>query len=170
MGMREADVLDVLEQLEASSIAVSIAGGWAVDALLGRVTREHDDLDLAIDAGDVERAVAGLGDIGLAVETDERPARLSLGDGTRSVDLHPVEWDATGTGRQAGLTSEPYIYPPGSTGAVGRIGPRTVRCLTPALLLDFHLGYEPRAIDRQDMDALAERFGLALPPPYRDRA
>jgi lincosamide nucleotidyltransferase A/C/D/E len=169
MGMREADVLDVLERLEASGIAVSIAGGWAVDALLGRVTREHGDLDLAIDAGDVERAVAGLGDIGLAVETDERPARLALGDGTRSVDLHPVEWHATGTGRQAGLAGEPYIYPPGSTEAVGRIGPRTVRCLTPALLLDFHLGYEPRAIDREDMAALAERFGLALPPPYGDR-
>jgi lincosamide nucleotidyltransferase A/C/D/E len=170
MGMREADVLDVLERLEASGIAVSIAGGWAVDALLGRVTREHGDLDLAIDAGDVERAVAGLGDIGLAVETDERPARLALGDGTRSVDLHPVAWDATGTGRQAGLAGEPYIYPPGSTEAVGRIGPRTVRCLTPALLLDFHLGYEPRAIDREDMAALADRFGLALPPPYEDRA
>jgi lincosamide nucleotidyltransferase A/C/D/E len=170
MGMLEADVLDVLDQLEASGITVSIAGGWAIDALLGRVTREHGDLDLAIAADDVERAVAAVGDIGLTIRTDERPARLALGDGRRSVDLHPVEWDATGTGSQAGLAGERYVYPPGSTSAVGRIGPRTVRCLTPALLLDFHLGYEPRDIDRQDMAALADRFGLELPPPYGERA
>jgi hypothetical protein len=38
--------------------------------------------------------------------------------------------------------------------------------LTPELLVAFHLGYEPRAIDRNDMAALAERYALKLPDPY----
>jgi hypothetical protein len=41
-----------------------------------------------------------------------------------------------------------------------------VRCLTPELQVRHHLGYEPDADDHHDMQRLAERFGLDLPPPY----
>ena len=160
MTISEADVLVVLDGLARAGVSVSVAGGWAMDALLGRVTREHGDLDLALDAASIEPAVAALADLGLGVEHDQRPARLAMGDGRRSVDLHPVVWDGSGTGRQAGLAGEVFVYPPGSTDAVGRIGGRSVRCLSPELLVTFHLGYEPRAIDRHDMAALAEAFGL----------
>ena len=166
MAMTEEAVVTVLDAIDAIGVEVSVAGGWAVDALLGRVTRPHDDLDLALDAAAVDRAAAVLDDLGLHVEADERPARLALGDGVRSVDLHPVVWDAGGTGRQSGLAGEVFVYPPGSADAAGRIGGRVVRCLTPRLLLAFHLGYEPRMIDRADMAALADAFGLELPAPY----
>ena len=166
MAMTEEDVLAVIDVLEERAIPVSVAGGWAVDALVGRVTREHGDLDLAIDTTLVDRAVGVLGRIGLRVDVDERPARLALGDGRRAVDLHPVVWGSDGTGIQDGFGGERFTYPPGSTDAAGRIGGRTVRCLTPQLLIAFHLGYEPRPIDRQDMAALARQFDLELPPPY----
>ncbi len=71
-----------------------------------------------------------------------------------------------GTGRQSTGTGGEFVYPPGSTDASGRIGGREVRCLTPELLVTFHLGYEPRDIDRRDMAALAERFWIRLPDPY----
>ncbi len=166
MGMSAGDVIGVLDVLEDGSIPVSVAGGWAVDALLGRVTREHGDLDLAIDTAVVDEAVAALGRVGLRSELDVRPARLVLGDGRRAVDLHPIAWGLDGTGTQEGLTGERFTYPPGSTDAVGHIESRTVRCLTPALLIAFHLHYEPRPVDRHDMAALARRFDLELPPPY----
>ncbi len=166
MAMTEEDVLAVVDVLEERAIPVSVAGGWAVDALVGRVTREHGDLDLAIDTTLVDRAIGVLGRIGLHLDLDERPARLTLGDGRRAVDLHPVAWGSDGTGIQDGSAGERFIYPPGSTDAAGRIGGRTVRCLTPELLIAFHLGYEPRPIDRQDMAALARQFDLELPPPY----
>ena len=166
MAMTEDDVLAVVDVLEERAIPVSVAGGWAVDALVGRVTREHGDLDLAIDTTLVDRAIGVLGRIGLHLDLDERPARLALGDGRRAVDLHPVAWGSDGTGIQDGLAGERFIYPPGSTYAAGRICGRTVRCLTPELLIAFHLGYEPRPIDRQDMAALARQFDLELPPPY----
>lgn len=166
MAMTEDDVLAVVDVLEERAILVSVAGGWAIDALVGRVTREHGDLDLAIDTTLVDRAIGVLGRIGLRVDLDERPARLTLGDGRRAIDLHPVAWGSDGTGIQDGFAGERFTYPPGSTDAAGRIGGRTVRCLTPELLIAFHLGYEPRPIDRQDMAALARQFDLELPPPY----
>ena len=166
-AMSDADVLEVLDAFASAGVPVSVAGGWAVDALLGRVTRTHGDLDLALDAALVDRAMAALTGLGFEVESDERPARIAMSDGLRSVDLHPVVWDGSGTGRQTGLAGEVYVYPPGSTDAVGRIRGRDVRCLTPELLVVFHLGYEPRPIDRQDMAALAERFQLDVPAPYR---
>jgi lincosamide nucleotidyltransferase A/C/D/E len=166
MSMSAEAVMAVLDNLDDAGVEVAVAGGWAIDALVGRATREHGDLDLAVDTGDVERAMAALRGIGLRVVADELPGRLVLGDGVRSVDLHPVVRDASGTGRQTSRDGEVFVYPPGSTGAAGVIGGRRVRCLTPELLVTFHLGYEPRPIDRADMTALAEAFDLALPAPY----
>jgi lincosamide nucleotidyltransferase A/C/D/E len=170
MPISAEEVVDLLDRLEAAGVEASVAGGWAVDALLGRVTREHGDLDLAVDASEIDHAIEALDTGGLSVEVDERPARLALGDGRRSVDLHPVRWEADGTGRQSTGAGGEFVYPPGSSRAVGRIGSRDVRCLTPELLVTFHLGYEPRDIDRNDMAALAERYGLELPEPYRGEA
>jgi lincosamide nucleotidyltransferase A/C/D/E len=168
MAMSGADVLEVIDALAEAEIDVSIAGGWAVDALLRRVTREHGDLDIAIDAGSVDRAIGVLWELGLGEMVDERPARVVLTDGSRAVDLHPVVRGADGIGRQMGLAGEIFEYPPGSTDSVGAIGGRPVRCLTPELLVRFHEGYEPRDVDRRDVAALALEFGLPLPSPYGD--
>ncbi len=94
MPMVAEDVVDILDRLAAAGVSVSVAGGWAIEALLGRVTRDHGDLDLAVDATDVDRAIEAMAVSGLRIEVDERPARLALGDGRRAVDLHPVRWDA----------------------------------------------------------------------------
>ncbi len=166
MAMDEPDVLLVLETLEGSGVPVAVAGGWAIDALVGRVTRRHGDLDLAVDADHIGRAIAALSAVGLEVRADERPARIVVGDERRAVDLHPVRWDRAGTGRQQGLDGEVFVYPPGSTDSVGHIGGRAVRCLSPELLVRFHLGYEPRDVDRRDMAILAAHFGMRLPEPY----
>lgn len=166
MPISADDVVDVLDRLAAAGIDAAVAGGWAIDALLGRVTREHGDLDLAVDAADITRAIEALAGLGLSVEVDERPARLAVGDGRRAVDLHPVRWGIDGVGRQSTGTGGGFVYPRGSTDARGRIGDRDVRCLTPELLVSFHTGYEPRDIDRADMAALAERFRIQLPDPY----
>ena len=170
MAMSAADVIDILDALSARGISVSIAGGWAVDALLGRQTRDHGDLDLAIDAEVVDDAIGVLAACGLREVVDQRPARVELSDGRRTVDLHPVAWGADGIGRQEGLRGEVYEYPLGSTDATGAIEERDVQCLTPELLVRFHEGYEPRDVDRKDMSALAARFGVQLPAAYRDEA
>jgi lincosamide nucleotidyltransferase A/C/D/E len=90
MAMPADAVVAVVDALRGAGVDATIAGGWAVDALLGRMTREHDDLDLAVDADDVDRALEVLAGLGLGVIADERPGRLVLGDGVRSVDREPV--------------------------------------------------------------------------------
>jgi lincosamide nucleotidyltransferase A/C/D/E len=46
--MSAADVLDVTSRLEAAGISFWLDGGWGVDALVGRETRPHSDLDLVV--------------------------------------------------------------------------------------------------------------------------
>jgi hypothetical protein len=41
-----------------------------------------------------------------------------------------------------------------------------VGCISAALQVAHHSGYEPGDVDRADMARLAERFGLTLPHPY----
>lgn len=161
------DVLSVLDSLAAAGVAASVGGGWGVDALLGREARPHADVDLAVDADLVPVALDALARLGLEVVLDQRPARIVVGDGRRSVDLHPIRFAPDGTGRQAGLRGETFVYPPGSLEARGRVGGREVRCCTPELQLEFHAGYEPRDVDRGDMAALAAAYGLELPAAYR---
>lgn len=60
-----------------------------MDALVGRQTRPHRDLDLAADAKDETAALDELGLLGYVVETDWRPVRVELVALDRGwVDLH----------------------------------------------------------------------------------
>src|SRR5512146_249154 len=53
--MQASDVLAVVGLLDSSDIEAWVDGGWGVDALLGRQTRPHGDLDIAIQHKDVPK-------------------------------------------------------------------------------------------------------------------
>lgn len=167
MTMTAGAVLEVLDALGTAGVRAGITGGWGIDALLGRETRPHGDVDLGIDAEALDVAVDALGRVGYAMVVDQRPARVELAGSRGRVDLHPIAWGADGLGLQTGLDGEAFEYPPGSLDAVGVIGDREVRCGTPELQLAFHRHYEPRDHDRRDMAELAAAFGLELPATYR---
>lgn len=165
-SMAESDVLTVVDSLIHAGVDVWIAGGWAVDAVVGETTRPHRDLDLAVRSDHLETATAALGQLGYARTLDLLPVRLVMeAPGGRSVDLHPVTFDATGFGRQVGGEGRVYEYPADGFGT-GRIDGRTVACLTAEQLVRFHLGYEPQDHDRHDMAVLRDRLGIRVPPPY----
>lgn len=154
--MTTADVVAVIEALDAAHVRAWVEGGWGIDALVGHQTREHDDVDLAIDsAGDgFERAVAALTAMGYSVTIDDLPVRLVVetSDG-RSVDLHPLHFAVDGSAVQSGHARD-YPYPADGF-TIGRIGDRDVPCLTVALQIDFHSHYDPRPVDHHDLSHLA---------------
>lgn len=153
-GMGAADVLAVLDALAQSDCRAWVGGGWGVDALAGRQTRPHRDLDLAIDADHEAAALEALAPLGFAVETDWRPVRVELvAGGSRWVDLHPVVFNSAGNGRQADVDGDHFDYTP-ECFTSGSIGGRTVPCLSIEQQLRFHTGYEPRDNDRHDLAVL----------------
>jgi lincosamide nucleotidyltransferase A/C/D/E len=153
-GMDLGEVLGVLAELAEAGCAVWVAGGWGVDALVGRQTRLHRDLDLALDARNETAALHTLERRGYRVETDWRPVRVELiADGLGWVDVHPVVFDATGHGRQADIGDGHFDYPPDAFD-LGSLGGVRVPCLSRDQQLLFHTGYEPRAIDLFDLALL----------------
>jgi lincosamide nucleotidyltransferase A/C/D/E len=128
--------------------------GWGVDALAGRQTRPHRDLDLAVDADHETAAIAALELRGFSVETDWRPVRVELvAEPSRWVDLHPVVFDADGDGRQADVDGGHFEYPRDCFTA-GSIEGIPVPCLSVDQQLRFHAGYQPRDNDGHDLALL----------------
>ena len=164
--MRGDEVLHVLDQLMAEGIVAWVDGGWGVDALLGRQTRHHSDLDLVIDAAALSRFNAVLLAEGFEVVRDWLPTAIAFRhpDG-RAIDLHPAELTPDGGGDQVQRDGEKRFHYAAPT--VGRIGSRSVSCCTVETQIASHLGYQPNEDDVADMEALAAKFGRELPPPYR---
>jgi lincosamide nucleotidyltransferase A/C/D/E len=152
--MDRGEVIGVLADLAEAGCAVWVAGGWGVDALVGRQTRLHRDLDLAVDARNETVALRVLERRGYRVETDWRPIRVELiAEGRGWVDVHPVDFDATGHGRQADIGGGQFAYPPEAFDR-GSLDGVCVPCLSRDQQLLFHTGYEPRAIDLLDLAQL----------------
>jgi hypothetical protein len=77
------DVLVILDQLDRAGLVVWLDGGWGVDALLGRRSRHHQDLDLIVarhDCAVAREALAGLGFRHDLAAVPGLPARLVLVD------------------------------------------------------------------------------------------
>lgn len=163
-----SDVLAVLDQLDQAGLVVWLDGGWGVDALLGRHSRPHHDLDLVIAREACALAQAVLAGTGFGHDPTAvpgLPSRLVLVDtDRRQVDLHPVVFDSHGSGWQDLGEDAWGGYPAEGLTGMGRVGGRQVRCLTPQLQVRHHLGYPLGPTDRHDLTLLAERFDVAVPP------
>ncbi|TRV75581.1 amino acid transporter [Streptomyces sp. 130] len=156
------DVLEILGLLREAGAEVWIGGGWGIDALVGRQTREHEDLDLMHRLEQEPAVVAALAAAGFAETLDWRPARFVVTDRTgRQIDLHPLAFQPDGSARQESLEpGKPFVYP-ADCFVTGSVGGRDVPCLSAAQQVRFHQGYEPRDRDLHDMARLREAFGIS---------
>ena len=162
--MSARDVLTVLATMDDAGVCCWLDGGWGVDALLGRQTRQHNDLDLVVVSTDLAGARSVLTAQGFAVLRDWLPTTLAMRDDAgREVDFHPIERTADGGGDQLLPDGTRYHYSPPAAGSVDG---RPLPCATVENQVEMHLGYEPRDTDHADMRALAEAFDIELPPPY----
>ncbi|MFF3217138.1 nucleotidyltransferase domain-containing protein [Streptomyces sp. NPDC002886] len=159
--MEAAEVLSVLELLRGAGVDVWVGGGWGIDALLGRRTRDHRDLDLMHRREHEPALLAALAGAGFTETVDWRPVRFVFAhaDG-REIDLHPLVFAADGSAVQASLEPErPFRYP-ASCFVTGAIAGVAVPCLSAEQQVYFHQGYEPTDRDRRDMAQLRRAFGV----------
>jgi len=154
----------LIQLLEQEDIEVYVDGGWAVDALLGRQTRPHDDLDIALPHHHVPRLRTLLAARGFRdwpcegtwecnfVLADEHGSRL---------DVHSYTLDDAGNN----IYGVPY-FREHLTGS-GSINGYPVRCIAPEWLVKFHSGYELDENDYHDVRLLCGRFGIAMPDEFQ---
>ena len=159
-------VLEVLDHLAARNLQAWLDGGWGIDALLGRQTRPHDDLDLIVQLDDLSRVEQALRELGYVFTGCERPGIVEyLVDAEgHQVDVHPVRFTETGEALYTMTNGEDWIYPPGALTGIGDILGRAVPCQTPDVILVAHAtGYGLDEAHERDVIALSESFGIPLP-------
>ena len=157
--MSAAAVLAVLDLLAAAGVTPVVDGGWGVDALLGRQTREHTDLDLAVPTSSQDAAVAALRAAGFRhlPRDDDTPHGFVLARGDTVVDLH-----FHGFAGDEPVASIGIAYPRESLTGHGVIEGRPVACVPPEWVIRFHSGYPLDADDLADVRAVSAAFGVPL--------
>ena len=155
--------VQLLQLFDQHSIGVVVDGGWGVDALLGKQTRVHGDLDIALEHKDVPKLrglleARGYGDV---PRDDTRDCNFVMGDEHgHEVDFHSYTFDTHGK------LIFGVEYPLDSLTGTGTIQGYPVKCISAAWMVKFHSGYELDENDYHDVSALCERFGFTLPAEY----
>jgi lincosamide nucleotidyltransferase A/C/D/E len=148
---RAGTVTEILGVLHAGDVPAWVAGGWGVDALAGRQTRMHYDLDLVVSAADdsMTRLAAALDGAGFKRGVPEHSPGQPMPwrhfwrrDDGAGIEVMPVDLHAPP------FTAESF--------AVGMIDGRPVPCLSGATQLTLHSGYPLREFDAQDITVLLE--------------
>lgn len=170
--MTEASAGELCRTLDQGGIRAWIVGGWGVDALLGRCTRQHKDLDVLLRRSQHEHAWQILHERGyrLAYRWEEnvdvpgtvidgtvQPTAYVLQDQSgRQVDVHVLD------DRPPALTplwSTDRTFIPGALDAWGTIDGVHVRCMSARMQLIAHEGYELPSEHQADVAALERLLG-----------
>ena len=161
--MTVQDVAAFLQLMEKNNIEVWIDGGWAVDALLEKQTRIHEDLDIAVRHRYASRIRALLEAAGFSevIRDDSWLCNFVMGDEKgHLIDVHSFEFD------NGGKCLFGVDYPFDSLNGNGKIDGMPVQCITPEWLVKFHSGYPLDKTDYKDVKTLCKKFDIPLPEEY----
>jgi len=163
--MSPDNLITLLDLFEAHGIVVWLDGGWGIDALLGSQTRTHKDVDIVLALSDVATLQKILAERGFVVREGIVPHSFVLADSNGlEVDVHSAQFNERGDGIYRMQNGEDWIFTAEDLSGIGSIGGKAVKCLTPEAQVKGHAyGYVPAEKDFQDVEQLAERFGVLLP-------
>jgi len=168
--MRLSDVRQLCQELDSLGIPIWVDGGWAVDALLGKQTRPHNDLDIVIQQKDLSRLCQYLRGNGYTdVPSDDASAwNFVFGDNRgRQIDIHVISFfDGAGNGIY-GPIENGVTFPAGSLTGKGTIEGYGVNCISADQLVKFHTGYKLDRNDFLDVRALCEKFDIEMPDEHK---
>jgi lincosamide nucleotidyltransferase A/C/D/E len=163
-AMTAEQAVTLYELLDARGVRCWVMGGWGVDALLGRVTREHKDLDLLVHRADLATyaAVTRRGGFARKLEWSESRS-LEIGGVTydsafvdvhpdgREIDVHVVDVQH---GELVQFHDGPWPLPTDALSGRGTLVGRAVRCVSRAAQLAMHSGYDLPGKHRADVQLL----------------
>jgi lincosamide nucleotidyltransferase A/C/D/E len=153
--------------LEQYHICYFVMGGWGVDALLGRETRPHKDLDLLVLLGDLPQLWQVFHEHGftqqyvwrenrwLEKEGDRWPTAFVVADGAgRELDIHVIDVGPDGAIIQHYDPPWPFPASIASSTAQGSITGAAVPCVSKEMQLAMHTGYPLPEGHRRDLELL----------------
>ena len=166
--MESVKVVNLYKMLTGFGIKIWLDGGWGVDALLGKQTRKHGDVDIVIQQCDVEKLREKLYGEGYQekIQDDTSDWNFVLMDNKGGVvDVHVITFDSEGNGIY-GPKDKGIMYPAYSFLGKGSIDGLLLDCLSAEFQVLSHTGYEIDDNDRKDVFALCTQFGVPIPKEY----
>jgi lincosamide nucleotidyltransferase A/C/D/E len=168
------DAIDIYRNLTDSGIAVWLTGGWGIDALLGKQTRPHKDLDVIVLLDDIVRIRKLLEGDGYRLKdlwsedkvvidphgTETSTAFVMAHPDDREVDLHAIVLDDRGNGIPAWNHDEGWNFATEDLAGEGVIAGVAVHCLSAQIQAICHTGYELPDYQVRDMELLQAKFGI----------
>ncbi len=179
------EVADLYSGLLARGVQIWVDGGWGIDALVGRQTRPHKDLDAIVAFENLRDLTRFLSRRGFALEViwpenrwapcPEPPALIGrespdvevatafvLKDVSgRELDFHIVRFDEHGNGLPA--WNSDFVFPAEAFAGLGIVGGTSVRCLSAETQMATHTGYALQEGDVQDLRLLNDHYGIPYP-------
>lgn len=159
--MEENEVVRIYQLFEENSIQIWIDGGWGIDALLGKQSRPHEDLDIAVQREDVKKLRDLLSEFHEKPENSSEKNFVLEDKKGHKIDVHVFEFDDKGN-KVYGIS-----YPKESLTGTGKIGKVVVKCISAEYVIKFHENYEPKEKDLLDIRALCNKFNLSQPENYK---
>jgi len=157
--MDAGSALSALDALQGANVPTWLLGGWAIDALIGRERRPHDDLDLLIWDTDIPAAMEALAALGYAGSLRPKGASYLVDPAGRQIDVHVIELRPDGSAAYRMEDGADWAYPAGVLTGRGTINGREVPCLTAGMMMVEHTtGYELDETHLADVRALAQAF------------
>ncbi len=158
--MNSKYVIELYEILNDLGIEIWIDGGWAVDALLGKQTRSHQDLDIAVECKNLSKLREYLEKQNykeIERDEDKKWDWVLRDNDEHEIEVHSFSFDDNGK-----IVEENYWdgYSSDSLSGKGVINTQEVRCVSLEQLIKTH-NPEKRKLkdtDYKDMELLSKKF------------
>lgn len=159
---------ELISRLRSHGVRCWLMGGWGVDALLGRQSRPHKDLDVLVlvdDLADLDHVLGRHGFTRTLIWEEENrwlevdghrlpTAFVATGPAGVELDVHVVE--ITARAEVVVLCDVPWQLGPGALDGRGRVGGVAVACVSADAQVAMHDGYDLPEAHRRDVALLQE--------------